>query len=68
MGCYKRFPEYKGRDFYITGESYRGHYVPQLATVIVALRKLGATSMNLKGIFVSYCLVMADKFSTDING
>ncbi|KAF7028605.1 hypothetical protein CFC21_040496 [Triticum aestivum] len=48
----ERFPEYKGRDFYIAGESYGGHYVPQLATVIVALRNLGATSMNLKGIFV----------------
>jgi serine carboxypeptidase-like clade 2 len=50
----ERFPEYKGRDFYIAGESYSGHYVPQLATVILALHKLGATSMNLKGIFVSW--------------
>ncbi|XBH70481.1 hypothetical protein VPH35_098133 [Triticum aestivum] len=48
----ERFPEYKGRDFYISGESYAGHYVPQLAAVILALRELGATNMNLKGIFV----------------
>ncbi|XP_044947609.1 serine carboxypeptidase 1-like [Hordeum vulgare subsp. vulgare] len=48
----ERFPEYKGRDFYIAGESYSGHYVPQLATVIVALSELGLTDMNLKGIFV----------------
>ena len=50
----ERFPEYKGRDFYIAGESYGGHYVPELATVIVALRELtGRNPINLKGIIVS---------------
>ncbi|KAM7517096.1 hypothetical protein LguiA_006679 [Lonicera macranthoides] len=31
----ERFPEYKTQDFYITGESCAGHYVPQLAQTIV---------------------------------
>jgi carboxypeptidase C (cathepsin A) len=50
----ERFPEYKGRDLYISGESYAGHYVPELAAVIVAVRELtGQNPTNLKGIFVS---------------
>ncbi|CAN6196227.1 unnamed protein product [Urochloa humidicola] len=49
----ERFPEYKGRDFYIAGESYAGHYAPQLAAVIVAVRELtGENPTSLKGIFV----------------
>ena len=50
----ERFPEYKGRDFYIAGESYAGHYIPELAAAIVAARKrTGKDPTNLKGIFVS---------------
>ncbi|KAK9100122.1 hypothetical protein Scep_023552 [Stephania cephalantha] len=31
---FERFPQYKGREFYITGESYAGHYIPQLSQAI----------------------------------
>ncbi|XXG64567.1 hypothetical protein AAC387_Pa05g2478 [Persea americana] len=54
---FKRFPQYKGRDFYITGESYGGHYVPQLAQAIVRSQKLtGENSINLKGYMVGNAL------------
>ncbi|XP_010447670.1 PREDICTED: serine carboxypeptidase-like 29 [Camelina sativa] len=49
----ERFPEYKGRDFYIVGESYAGHYIPQLSEVIVRHnRGSDKTSINLKGYMV----------------
>ncbi|MBA0639818.1 hypothetical protein Goklo_022825 [Gossypium klotzschianum] len=47
----ERFPQYKTRDFYITGESYAGHYVPQLAyTIFLNNKKANQTLINLKGI------------------
>jgi serine carboxypeptidase-like clade 2 len=48
----ERFPEYKTRDFYIAGESYAGHYVPQLASTILHNNKLYNQTINLKGISV----------------
>ncbi|KAI3922165.1 hypothetical protein MKX01_005854, partial [Papaver californicum] len=47
----KRFPEYKTRDFYLAGESYTGHYVPQLAQLILQNNKItNQTIINLLGI------------------
>lgn len=48
-----RFPQYRHRDFYIAGESYAGHYVPQLARKIVEYNKGSPNPfINLKGILV----------------
>ncbi|KAG6418684.1 hypothetical protein SASPL_120888 [Salvia splendens] len=54
----ERFPEHKGRDFYISGESYAGHYVPQLAhTILYHNKKAGKTIINLKGIIIGNAVI-----------
>ncbi|XP_052194316.1 serine carboxypeptidase II-2-like [Diospyros lotus] len=51
---FKRYPEYKSRDFYITGESYAGYYIPELADTIVKRNKEADPSLliRLKGIMI----------------
>ena len=47
------FPEYATNDFFITGESYAGIYVPTLAKAVYLGNKAGGTpQINLKGIMV----------------
>uniref|UniRef100_A0A2N9J656 Carboxypeptidase n=1 Tax=Fagus sylvatica TaxID=28930 RepID=A0A2N9J656_FAGSY len=54
----ERFPEYKNRDFYISGESYAGHYVPQLAqTILYNNKKAKKTIINLKGIIIGNAVI-----------
>ncbi|XP_076887211.1 serine carboxypeptidase 1-like [Bidens hawaiensis] len=54
----ERFPEYKTRDFYITGESYAGHYIPQLVELILQQNKnKNHTVVNLKGIAIGNAYV-----------
>ncbi|XP_028766709.1 serine carboxypeptidase-like 45 [Neltuma alba] len=57
---FNKFPQYKNNDFFITGESYGGHYVPQLAQLIVQTK----TPFNLKGIAIGNPLL---EFNTDFN-
>ncbi|KAK7291728.1 hypothetical protein RIF29_07102 [Crotalaria pallida] len=50
----ERFPQFKSRDFYISGESYAGHYIPQLAEVVFDRNKdrNKYPFINLKGFIV----------------
>ncbi|XP_059646036.1 serine carboxypeptidase-like 45 isoform X2 [Cornus florida] len=62
-GWFEKFPEYKNRDLFITGESYGGHYVPQLAHLIIQSNV--KWKFNLKGIAIGNPLL---EFNTDFNG
>ena len=48
-GFLEQNPQYVGRDFYITGESYAGHYIPAISHHLL----FGAdVDLNLKGIAI----------------
>ncbi|KAK4479455.1 hypothetical protein RD792_014969 [Penstemon davidsonii] len=55
---FERFPQYRGRDFYLSGESYAGHYVLQLSQAIVKHnRKNGEETINFKGFIIGNALI-----------
>lgn len=43
-------PEYMGRDFYIAGESYAGHYIPAIGYYIA--NNVTDFPMNFKGVAI----------------
>ncbi|ONK58603.1 uncharacterized protein A4U43_C09F14760 [Asparagus officinalis] len=59
----EKFPQYKHRDLYIAGESYAGHYIPQLADLMVQFNKREKI-FNLKGIALGNPVL---EFATDFN-
>ena len=54
LSFFSKFPEYKGREFYISGESYAGIYIPMLAYEIINYNKIVPedNKINLKGIMI----------------
>ncbi|PON97447.1 Serine carboxypeptidase-like [Trema orientale] len=60
---FKKFPHYKNRDLFLTGESYAGHYIPQLAKLMVQVNKK-RNVFNLKGIALGNPVL---EFATDFN-
>eukprot|EP00877_Chromochloris_zofingiensis_P010037 jgi/Chrzof1/5287/Cz15g20230.t1 len=46
-------PEFADRDFFVTGESYAGHYAPAVANTIYRAKELGqGEPINLKGVAI----------------
>ncbi|CAJ0558088.1 unnamed protein product, partial [Mesorhabditis spiculigera] len=58
------YPEYQTRDFYITGESYAGVYLPTLAVKLINGIKAADIKANFKGMVVGNGVL--DK-NTDLN-
>jgi len=52
LNWFKAYPEYAKNEFFITGESYAGIYVPTLAQRILDGNAAGQPHINLKGIAV----------------
>ncbi|KAJ7954550.1 Carboxypeptidase [Quillaja saponaria] len=67
IGWFKRFPAFKSHNFYIAGESYAGHYVPQLADLIYERNKKGSRDsyINLKGFMIGNAVI---NDVTDVSG
>ncbi|XP_038971039.1 serine carboxypeptidase-like 34 [Phoenix dactylifera] len=66
VNWFKRFPQFKTHDFYIAGESYAGHYVPQLAEKIFDANKNGDKDnyINFKGFMIGNALLDDDTDQT----
>ncbi|XP_023876302.1 serine carboxypeptidase-like 45 [Quercus suber] len=60
---FEKFPLYRNRSMFITGESYAGHYVPQLAELMIQFNKKEKL-FNLKGIALGNPVL---EFATDFN-
>ncbi|KAK3408687.1 hypothetical protein EUGRSUZ_J00874 [Eucalyptus grandis] len=62
VNWFRRFPQFKSHDFYLAGESYAGHYVPQLSELILDNNKKLSKEdyINLKGLMIGNALLDDD--------
>lgn len=53
LNWFEAFPEYQGRELFISGESYAGHYAPQLAGLILDyIEEAGTSIINFVGLAI----------------
>nr|XP_004241645.1 serine carboxypeptidase-like 45 [Solanum lycopersicum] len=60
---FNKFPQYRENNLFLTGESYAGHYVPQLAKLMIELNNKKKL-FNLKGVALGNPVL---EFATDFN-
>uniref|UniRef100_A0A0D9XQC0 Carboxypeptidase n=1 Tax=Leersia perrieri TaxID=77586 RepID=A0A0D9XQC0_9ORYZ len=62
LGWYKKFPEYRSRALLLSGESYAGHYIPQLTDVLLTHNeKSNGFKFNIKGVAIGNPLLKLDR-------
>ena len=50
IGFYAKYPAFKGRDLYITGESYAGHYIPFISAQILDSQQSTDAGIKMAGV------------------
>lgn len=57
---FKLFPELQGNRFFLTGESFAGHYIPVLGALIDRKNKINEIKINLKGLIMGNPFIKLD--------
>ncbi|XP_042512928.1 serine carboxypeptidase-like 42 isoform X2 [Macadamia integrifolia] len=59
---FAKYPKYKSSDFFLTGESYAGHYIPQLANALVDYNMHSKKfKFKIKGVAIGNPLLRLDR-------
>ncbi|KAL3845444.1 hypothetical protein ACJIZ3_002847 [Penstemon smallii] len=59
---FKKFPSFRTRDLFLTGESYAGHYIPQLAIALLDHNEHSKDfKFNIKGVLIGNPLLRLDR-------
>lgn len=62
LNWFEKFPEFKSRDLFLTGESYAGHYIPQLAVAVLDYNAQSKKfKFNMKGVAIGNPLLKLDR-------
>ncbi len=55
---FQKYPQFSNNDFYISGESYAGRYIPLLVNQIYENNKVSSQKINLKGFLIGNGFVL----------